>query len=118
MKCTPVRMPWVSRHREDQHAYRSEGCQWMPEYGSWMLEGTPKVPLRGLTTHLARVERNMRLRRKRLLATLDDDEIAPTVSFFFFCVLLGGKGGGRRFPSLFSLGFSSLKNERISPCAP
>lgn len=51
----------------------------MPEYGSWMLEGTPKVPLRGLTTHLARVERNMRLRRKRLLATLDDDEIAPTV---------------------------------------
>ncbi|CAM9267298.1 unnamed protein product [Ectocarpus sp. 4 AP-2014] len=68
--------------REDEHAYRSEGCQWMPEYGSWMLEGTPKVPLRGLTTHLARVERNMRLRRKRLLATLADDEISPTMTNF------------------------------------
>ncbi|CAN0436967.1 unnamed protein product, partial [Laminaria digitata] len=68
-------------NREDEHAYRSEGCQWMPEYGSWMLEGTPKRPLRGLTTHLARVERNMRLRRKRLLATLREDEIAPTVRF-------------------------------------
>lgn len=68
--------------KEDQHAYRSEGCQWMPEYGSWMLEGTPKRPLRGLTTHLGRVERNMRLRRKRLLATLNDDEIAPTMTNF------------------------------------
>ena len=51
----------------------------MPEYGSWMLEGTPKRPLRGLTTSLTRVERNMRLRRRRLLATLAEDEIAPTV---------------------------------------
>ncbi|CAM9753113.1 unnamed protein product [Ascophyllum nodosum] len=68
--------------REDEHAYRSEGCQWMPEYGSWMLEGTPKRPLRGLTTSLTRVERNMRLRRRRLLATLAEDEIAPTMTNF------------------------------------
>ncbi|CAN0403869.1 unnamed protein product, partial [Discosporangium mesarthrocarpum] len=65
--------------REEQHAYRSEGCQWHPEYGAWMLEGTPNRPMRGFTTDLARVERNMRLRRKRLLATLRPNEIAPTV---------------------------------------
>lgn len=51
----------------------------MPEYGSWMLEGTPKHPVSGLATNLDKVEQNMRLWRKRLLATLADDEIAPTV---------------------------------------
>lgn len=60
-----------------------------------MLEGTPKRPFRGLTTHLARVERNMRLRRKRLLATLQDDEIAPTVSTPFITKKLVGVRGGR-----------------------
>lgn len=44
-----------------------------------MLEGTPEYPLEGLVTHLTRVERNMRLRRKRLMEALADDEIAPTV---------------------------------------
>lgn len=44
-----------------------------------MLEGTPKYPLEGLVSHLTRVERNMRLRRKRLMEALADDEIAPTV---------------------------------------
>ena len=68
--------------RETKHAHRSEGCQWMPEYGSWMLEGIPKRPLGGSTTSLARVEPNMRLRRTRLLEALGDDEIAPTVSVY------------------------------------
>eukprot|EP00611_Tribonema_gayanum_P021822 TRINITY_DN4282_c0_g1_i1.p1 TRINITY_DN4282_c0_g1~~TRINITY_DN4282_c0_g1_i1.p1 ORF type:complete len:474 (-),score=175.74 TRINITY_DN4282_c0_g1_i1:711-1958(-) len=27
--------------REAAHSYRAEGCAWHPEYGAWMLEGTP-----------------------------------------------------------------------------
>ncbi|CAM9212498.1 unnamed protein product, partial [Laminaria digitata] len=65
--------------REDEHPHRPEGCNWMPEYGSWMVEGTRKRPFQGLTTNLAEVERNMRLRRNRLVETLREDEIAPTV---------------------------------------
>lgn len=57
----------------------------MPEYGSWMLEGTPKHPLSDLATNLDKVEQNMRLRRKRLLAMLEEDEIAPTVRFCSEC---------------------------------
>lgn len=68
--------------RENKHAHRSEGCQWMPEYGSWMVEGIPKRAFEGSTTSLARVERNMRLRRTRLLEALGEDEIAPTVSVY------------------------------------
>ncbi|CAM9584264.1 unnamed protein product, partial [Phaeothamnion confervicola] len=68
--------------REQEHEYRCEGCQWHPEYGAWMIEGTPKRPYRGFTTDLLRVERNMRLRRKRLLAVLRPNEIAPTVTNF------------------------------------
>jgi glutamate--cysteine ligase catalytic subunit len=47
-----------------------------------MLEGTPRQPFRGFTTDLLRVERSMRLRRKRILATLAPDEICPTVTSF------------------------------------
>lgn len=65
--------------REEQQPDGAQGCAWMPEYGSWMVEGTPKVPYGGLTSHLVQVEENMRLRRKRLLEVLAEDEIAPTV---------------------------------------
>ncbi len=65
--------------REGRYGSLAEGCQWMPEYGSWMLEGTPKYPLEGLMSGIARLERNMSLRRKRLTEALADDEIAPTV---------------------------------------
>ncbi|CAM9306203.1 unnamed protein product [Chrysoparadoxa australica] len=70
------------KKREQQHSYRCDGCTWHAEYGSWMLEGTPSRPFRGFTTDLLRVERNMRLRRARLLATVDADEIAPTMTNF------------------------------------
>eukprot|EP00611_Tribonema_gayanum_P021823 TRINITY_DN4282_c0_g1_i2.p1 TRINITY_DN4282_c0_g1~~TRINITY_DN4282_c0_g1_i2.p1 ORF type:complete len:401 (-),score=107.52 TRINITY_DN4282_c0_g1_i2:595-1623(-) len=68
--------------REAAHSYRAEGCAWHPEYGAWMLEGTPRAPFRGFTTDLLRVERSMRLRRARILAALAPDEIAPTVTAF------------------------------------
>ncbi|KAJ1460382.1 glutamate-cysteine ligase-domain-containing protein [Pelagophyceae sp. CCMP2097] len=73
--------------RENANSHRDEGCEWMPEYGSWMVEGTPKRPYTGYASDLLRVERNMRLRRRRLLSVLQPDEICPTmVNFAHFGV--------------------------------
>mmetsp|Transcript_29566 Transcript_29566/g.91412 ORF Transcript_29566/g.91412 Transcript_29566/m.91412 type:complete len:721 (+) Transcript_29566:50-2212(+) len=68
--------------KEDDHAYRVEGCAWHPEYGRWMIEGTPRRPYSGYAADLCRVERNMRLRRRRLLSALRPDEICPTLVNF------------------------------------
>jgi len=54
-------------------------CSWMPEYGRWMLESTPRKPYEGLVD-LLKVEDRMRLRRSRLLSALQPGELAPTVS--------------------------------------
>ena len=63
--------------KEAAHAQIVEGCNWVPEYGGWMVEATPNRPYTGFTTDLLRVERNMRLRRKRILTVLNENEIAP-----------------------------------------
>ena len=57
-------------------------CNWVPEYGSWMVEGTPQDPYSGFAADLMSVERNMRKRRARLLSVLQPDEICPTVPCF------------------------------------
>lgn len=81
--------------KEDAHAHRTEGCNWVPEYGAWMVEATPKRPYTGFATDLLRVERNMRLRRRRLLTELREDEVAPTFSTF---PLLGAMGDDGSVP--------------------
>lgn len=84
----------LAQLREKEVKYqRSEkdedGCSWVPEYGAWMIEGTPKVPYGGFSSDLRKVEHNMRLRRARVLELLREDEIAPTVTAF---PTLGVKG--------------------------
>ena len=74
--------------QESQHLEMTEGCNWVPEYGAWMVEATPSRPYTAYTSDLLRVERNMRLRRKRLLSALKEHEVAPTVSSY---PLLGAK---------------------------
>lgn len=78
--------------KERAHEHRSEGCKWVPEYGAWMVEATPNAPYRGFANDLLRVERNMRLRRKRMLCVLAENEIAPTVSSFPLLGALGNDG--------------------------
>ncbi|CAM9912343.1 unnamed protein product, partial [Phaeothamnion confervicola] len=56
------------RRNEMAELHRCEGCTWHPEYGAWMVEATPRDPFGGYASDLLRVERNMRLRRKRLLS--------------------------------------------------
>ncbi len=69
--------------------HEAEGCTWHPEYGAWMVESTPSRPYTGYASDLLRIERNMIVRRRRLLAALRENEIAPTVSFLligFVCL--------------------------------
>ena len=80
---------------EEIHTYEAEGCNWVPEYGAWMIEATPSRPYTGYSSDLLRVERNMRLRRKRLLTGLKENEIAPTVVVF---PMLGALGNDSSIP--------------------
>ena len=83
--------------KEHEHAQIVEGCNWVPEYGAWMVEATPNRPYTGFTTDLLRVERNMRLRRKRILTVLKDNEIAPTISAF---PMIGAQGDDGTVPAV------------------
>ena len=78
--------------KEKEHLHRVEGAKWVPEYGGWMVESTPNRPYTGYTHDLLRLERNMRLRRKRLMLALRENEIAPTVSTFPLLGALGDDG--------------------------
>lgn len=68
--------------KEVDVCHQSEGCTWHPEFGAWMVESTPSRPYGNYASDLLRVERNMSLRRRRLLASLKENEIAPTVPCF------------------------------------
>jgi len=94
---------------ESTHAHRMEGCTWVPEYGAWMIEATPNRPYTGFTTDLLRVERNMRLRRRRLLSVLREGEIAPTVTTFPLLGVLGDDGSVPPTP----VGGESTKSDYI-----
>lgn len=84
------------KEKEAINSQLVEGCNWVPEFGSWMVEATPNRPYTGYTTDLLRVERNMRLRRKRMLTVLEPDiEVAPTISAFF---MLGAQGNDGSVP--------------------
>ncbi|KAH8059376.1 glutamate-cysteine ligase [Aureococcus anophagefferens] len=75
-----VRATLNARELEERRAIPESGkVTWHPEYGSWMVESTPAVPYSGFTDDLRRVETNMRSRRARLLAALEDGEVAPTM---------------------------------------
>ncbi|CAM9994276.1 unnamed protein product, partial [Heterosigma akashiwo] len=67
---------------EEQTLQRAEGVTWHPEYGRWMVEATPREPYTGYCADLGRVERNLRLRRRRLLYALAADEAALSLPAF------------------------------------
>eukprot|EP00929_Paragymnodinium_shiwhaense_P010498 TRINITY_DN1151_c0_g1_i5.p1 TRINITY_DN1151_c0_g1~~TRINITY_DN1151_c0_g1_i5.p1 ORF type:complete len:670 (+),score=133.43 TRINITY_DN1151_c0_g1_i5:72-2081(+) len=77
-----LRSPDVMRDLQDAEATAAGGsCNWMPEYGRWMLESTPGRPYDGLDG-ISQVESQLRLRRQRLDAQLLPGEVAPTVTAF------------------------------------
>ncbi|KAI8374809.1 glutamate-cysteine ligase-domain-containing protein [Blakeslea trispora] len=52
---------------------------WRPEYGRYMIEGTPGVPYGATFRDLIGVETNMKLRRKMAHAAMNSDERAVTL---------------------------------------
>ncbi|KAI9481397.1 MAG: glutamate-cysteine ligase-domain-containing protein [Benjaminiella poitrasii] len=52
---------------------------WRPEYGRYMIEGTPGQPYGATFRDLVTVEENMKLRRRLAHEAMDDDEYAVTL---------------------------------------
>ena len=63
--------------REGDHLHCVEGAHWHEEYGSWMVESTPRTPYSGYIRDLLRIEKNMRLRRCRILSALRARQASP-----------------------------------------
>lgn len=55
---------------------------WRPEYGAYMIEGTPGKPYGGLLAHFNIVEANMRYRREEAQGLLGPDEVLMTITNF------------------------------------
>ncbi|XP_067641863.1 glutamate--cysteine ligase [Eurosta solidaginis] len=55
---------------------------WRPEYGAYMIEGTPGKPFGGLMAHFNLVEANMRYRREEVTELLDKDECVMSITNF------------------------------------
>ncbi|CAD6198734.1 unnamed protein product [Caenorhabditis auriculariae] len=59
----------------------SNGSLWRPEFGAFMIEGTPGQPYGGLLACFNVVEANMRERRKAVQRLLKEDESIMSISF-------------------------------------
>lgn len=55
---------------------------WRPEYGAYMIEGTPSLPYGGLLAHFNVVEANMRYRRNEVSDLLESDESVMSITNF------------------------------------
>jgi glutamate--cysteine ligase catalytic subunit len=55
---------------------------WRPEYGAYMIEGTPGKPYGGLLAHFNIVEANMKHRREEATQLLKSDECLMTLTSF------------------------------------
>lgn len=49
--------------KEKESLHRLEGCTWHPEYGSWMVEATPRRPFSGYAADLVRVSEHCTLQQ-------------------------------------------------------
>lgn len=55
---------------------------WRPEYGSYMIEGTPGQPYGGTMSEFNTVEANMRKRRKEATSVLGERQALCTITSF------------------------------------
>ncbi|RIA87557.1 glutamate-cysteine ligase-domain-containing protein [Glomus cerebriforme] len=55
---------------------------WKPEYGGYMLEGTPGVPYGGTLKELLQVESNMKFRRQLAAKYMKPNEVPITITSF------------------------------------
>uniref|UniRef100_A0A8C4UWU8 Glutamate--cysteine ligase n=1 Tax=Falco tinnunculus TaxID=100819 RepID=A0A8C4UWU8_FALTI len=62
--------------------YCSHPTLWRPEYGSYMIEGTPGQPYGGTMSEFNTVQDNMRKRRQEAASVLKENEAVCTVTSF------------------------------------
>lgn len=55
---------------------------WRPEYGAYMVEGTPGKPYGGLLAHFNIVEANMKMRREEVTQLLKGNECVMSITSF------------------------------------
>lgn len=55
---------------------------WRPEYGAYMIEGTPGKPYGGLLAHFNIVEANMKFRREEAAQLLRNGEVLMSLTSF------------------------------------
>lgn len=55
---------------------------WSPEYGAFMIEGSPGQPYNGLLADIKLIETNMKYRRQQITDLLPDDVAVMTTSNF------------------------------------
>lgn len=70
--------------KNDSIEYISTGVKslWRPEYGAYMIEGTPGHPYGGLLAHFNVVEANMRYRRQEVSEMLPPGEFVMSLTSF------------------------------------
>lgn len=61
---------------------RNVKALWRPEYGSYMVEGTPGKPYGGLISHFNIVEANMKFRRQEVEQLLEPGEAIMSLTSF------------------------------------
>ena len=63
-------------------SFWSHPTLWRPEYGSYMIEGTPGQPYGGTMSEFNTVEDNMGKRRREALSVLNENETLCTITSF------------------------------------
>lgn len=62
--------------------HNSHPTLWRPEYGSYMIEGTPGQPYGGTMSEFNTVEGNMGKRRREASSVLNQNETLCTITSF------------------------------------
>ncbi|KAL6623761.1 GCS-domain-containing protein [Neocallimastix sp. 'constans'] len=68
--------------QEDEKAKKNYNASWKPEYGKYMIEGTPNQPYGSTINDLLTVENNMKERRRLIREKLNKDEIVTSMTTF------------------------------------
>ncbi|ORX59349.1 GCS-domain-containing protein [Piromyces finnis] len=68
--------------QEDEKNKENYNASWKPEYGKYMIEGTPNQPYGATIYDLITVENNMKERRRLIREKLNDNEIITSMTTF------------------------------------
>lgn len=79
LKAKPVLDTLQLTEQESPHDHPTT---WRPEYGAFMVEGTPGKPYGGHLAHFNVVEANMRLRRQEIQNLLGENEVPISLTTF------------------------------------